>query len=250
MGAWWTEEREKTASDMWAAGGLASTIGILLGCTANAVIGKMHRMGVVSGSGLNQPPAIIYPTSLEAAKSIEPVAEAAPQPKPKIEPICQPEPEPQVAEPIVEAARSDGGKKVSMFAWAPERCETLRRLFADGHSISTIARQMRSSRGTVRGKVKDLGLVRRVPIAAPPPTPYVPLAEAALPLDGSPVTFYNLEDRMCRWPVAEGYYCGASCDLRASYCDCHRAVSRGPGTPSERAAFKRPRVSALFDSFI
>lgn len=44
----WSEERKKKASELFAAGTSAEAIGAELGCSRNAVIGKMRRMGVVS----------------------------------------------------------------------------------------------------------------------------------------------------------------------------------------------------------
>lgn len=56
----WSEDRKKRASELFAAGTSAEAIANELGCTRNAVIGKMRRMGVVSPTkpgGLGRPPA-------------------------------------------------------------------------------------------------------------------------------------------------------------------------------------------------
>lgn len=44
----WTEEAKKELSRLWSAGMPASEIGLKLGTTKNAVIGKVHRMGLPS----------------------------------------------------------------------------------------------------------------------------------------------------------------------------------------------------------
>lgn len=74
----WTEERVETLKRMWGEGQSASSIAKELGgVTRNAVIGKVHRLGL---SNRNEDPE--------------------PAPAPVVEPI--PEPEPVVEEPVAE----------------------------------------------------------------------------------------------------------------------------------------------------
>lgn len=42
----WTDARERSLRRLWTDGGSASEIGRELGCTRNAVIGKVHRLGL------------------------------------------------------------------------------------------------------------------------------------------------------------------------------------------------------------
>ena len=42
----WTEGRVATLRELWASGMLAATIGIRLGTSKNAVVGKVHRLGL------------------------------------------------------------------------------------------------------------------------------------------------------------------------------------------------------------
>ncbi|OAN73177.1 GcrA cell cycle regulator [Jannaschia sp. EhC01] len=86
----WTDERVETLKKMWGEGQSASQIAKELGgVTRNAVIGKVHRLGLSnrSGGGASAPskPA---PAAKEA-----PAAKAAPAPKPA------PAPEAKAAEP-------------------------------------------------------------------------------------------------------------------------------------------------------
>jgi GcrA cell cycle regulator len=49
----WTEERISVLTTRWLAGDSASDIGVLLGCSKNAVIGKLGRLGVKRPEELN-----------------------------------------------------------------------------------------------------------------------------------------------------------------------------------------------------
>jgi len=76
----WTDERVETLKTMWNDGKSASQIAKELGgVTRNAVIGKVHRLGL---SNRTQPS--------KAAKEAKPAAEAAPaKPKPAPKPAAE-----------------------------------------------------------------------------------------------------------------------------------------------------------------
>ncbi|SMY08633.1 GcrA family cell cycle regulator [Flavimaricola marinus] len=96
----WTDERVETLKKMWGEGQSASQIAKELGgVTRNAVIGKVHRLGLSNrtGTGATAPaaaPAAAAPAKPAAApakeKAPEPAAAAAPAPK--AEPDEPPEP--------------------------------------------------------------------------------------------------------------------------------------------------------------
>ncbi|HAE95416.1 MULTISPECIES: GcrA family cell cycle regulator [Hyphomonas] len=126
-------------------------------------------------------------------------------------------------------------------SWTEERVSVLKKLWAEGHSASQIAKQLGGvTRNAVIGKVHRLGLsgratpsrpVKRPPrlarpkprvlpdgsvkVAAPaaPETPEVrPAAErtevmAPLPplqqADGEPASILTLRDSMCKWPIGD-----------------------------------------------
>ena len=73
----WTDERVETLKRMWAEGQSASQIAKELGgVTRNAVIGKVHRLGLSNRvEGEDQPAA---PAAPEPQPVAEPVAAAAP----------------------------------------------------------------------------------------------------------------------------------------------------------------------------
>ncbi|MBY6003265.1 GcrA cell cycle regulator [Salipiger bermudensis] len=87
----WTDERVELLKKMWAEGQSASQIAKELGgVTRNAVIGKVHRLGLSNRTGAGAAPA----AAAAPAKEAKPVKEAKPAPKPK----------PAPAEPAAEAA--------------------------------------------------------------------------------------------------------------------------------------------------
>ncbi|MBK1636335.1 GcrA family cell cycle regulator, partial [Rhodovulum adriaticum] len=73
----WTEERVETLKRMWAEGQSASQIAKELGgVTRNAVIGKVHRLGLSNRAGT----AAAKSQSAPAKEKTAPKAEAAPKP--------------------------------------------------------------------------------------------------------------------------------------------------------------------------
>lgn len=166
-------------------------------------------------------------------------------------------------------------------AWTEERVEVLKKLWAEGHSASQIAKELGGvTRNAVIGKVHRLGLSGRAtpsrPVKRPPrlarPKPRLrpdgsivatkisrPVAEVGLKLadkevlvalppkplaDGEAATILTLRDSMCKWPI------GDPADPRFAFCG--RKASGGPYC-SEHAkvafqpAKKRERKKADYD---
>ena len=85
----WTDERVEILKKMWGEGQSASVIAKELGgVTRNAVIGKVHRLGLSNraGSGAAATP------KAEAKPKPAPKAKAEPKPQPKTEPAIKPVP--------------------------------------------------------------------------------------------------------------------------------------------------------------
>lgn len=98
----WTDERVETLKKMWGEGQSASQIAKELGgVTRNAVIGKVHRLGLSNRAGTPPAKADVKPAAkVEAKPKVEPKAEP-----PKAEPRAEAKPAPERAEPAPLPAR-------------------------------------------------------------------------------------------------------------------------------------------------
>jgi len=101
----WTEERVETLKRMWGEGQSASQIAKELGgVTRNAVIGKVHRLGLSNRAGGGSAPA--KPAAKEKpVKAEAPAKSKAAKADPKPEPADKPEAAPVAAAPAPTPAR-------------------------------------------------------------------------------------------------------------------------------------------------
>ncbi|MFS4580519.1 GcrA family cell cycle regulator [Phaeobacter sp. C3_T13_0] len=92
----WTDERVELLKKMWGEGQSASQIAKELGgVTRNAVIGKVHRLGLSNrNSGTAKPAAEPKEKPAAAPKPAQAAAPAKPKPQPKTEPARPVTPEP------------------------------------------------------------------------------------------------------------------------------------------------------------
>ncbi|MCE8516099.1 GcrA cell cycle regulator [Ruegeria pomeroyi] len=101
----WTDERVELLKKMWGEGQSASQIAKELGgVTRNAVIGKVHRLGLSNRSS-GAAPASTKAEAKEKPATAAPRAEAKPKPAPRPEPVRAapdpaPAPQPAEAKPI------------------------------------------------------------------------------------------------------------------------------------------------------
>ncbi|MFD1507875.1 GcrA family cell cycle regulator [Lacimonas salitolerans] len=103
----WTDERVELLKKMWGEGQSASQIAKELGgVTRNAVIGKVHRLGLSNRAG-GAAPAAAAADKPEAKPKPETKVKPAPKPapKPEVEPEDQPEPVVEVRAPAPLPAR-------------------------------------------------------------------------------------------------------------------------------------------------
>jgi GcrA cell cycle regulator len=98
----WTDERVETLKKMWGEGQSASQIAKELGgVTRNAVIGKVHRLGLSNRAGTTPAKAEAKPAPKgEAKPKAEPKADT-----PKVEPRVEAKPAAERAEPVQLPAR-------------------------------------------------------------------------------------------------------------------------------------------------
>jgi len=149
--------------------------------------------------------------------------------------------------------------------WSDERVALLKKLWAEGHSASQIAKQIGNvTRNAVIGKVHRLGLAGRSTPSRPakrparprqqrthlPSTPRAPrpnqfaapvLTVVLEPLrfaDGKTATVLTLRDDMCKFPIgnpdeADFAFCGrVSCN--GPYCTDHARVAYQPSHAKRR----------------
>lgn len=202
----WTDERVETLKKMWAEGQSASQIAKELGgVTRNAVIGKVHRLGLsnrVGGGASEEEP--------EVAVAQAPAAAAAP---PRAEPAA---PKPAV---VAEAPRP-----------APERP-------APAPERPAVAPAAMST-----AVVTPLP-IRKAIIPAGQPLPPQPSANEISPealasvreveKRAKKLTLMELTERTCKWPIGDPatedfWFCGLPSVSGKPYCEAHVGVAFQP----------------------
>lgn len=196
----WTDERVEILKTMWGEGKSASQIAKELGgVTRNAVIGKVHRLGLSNRNGGGG-------SSGAAAKTAEPAARetADARPKPAAKPAEKPRaaPEPAAAKPATEAPAS------SQPAPAPAPTPLRRAIVPAGQplppqpSANEISPEALASVREVEKKAKKLNLM-------------------------------DLTERTCKWPIGdpateEFWFCGLPAQAGKPYCEAHVGVAFQP----------------------
>jgi len=190
----WTDERVETLKRMWAEGQSASQIAKELGgVTRNAVIGKVHRLGLSNrgnggpeGARVAEDPAEV-PLGAEA-----PEAEMV-EPEP-VEAAVEPEPE-----PVVEAVAEAGAD-----AQVPAR----RPVVPAGQPLPP-----QPSAGEISAEA--LASVREIEKKA------------------RRLTLMELTERTCKWPIGDPatddfWFCGLPVQPGKPYCEAHVGVAFQP----------------------
>jgi GcrA cell cycle regulator len=205
----WTDERVETLKRMWAEGQSASQIAKELGgVTRNAVIGKVHRLGLsnrVTGAGHGE-------DTEDAA------IDAAAATVRRVEPA---RPTPAASEP---AARADAAPR------APERP-------APGAGAQNAA-----SAAPAPSNVMPLPM-RKVIVPAGQPLPPQPSLNEISPealasvreveKRAKKLTLMELTERTCKWPIGDPatddfWFCGLPSVPGKPYCEAHVGVAFQP----------------------
>ena len=191
----WTDERVETLKRMWAEGQSASQIAKELGgVTRNAVIGKVHRLGLSNRvEGEDQPAA---PAAPEPQPVAEPVAAAAPAEAPRVELEPEPEPEAETAE-------------------APEPQPAPQPVFAPRRPIVPAGQPLPPQPSANEISPETLASVREV-------------EKRALKL-----SLMELTERTCKWPIGDPatekfWFCGLPSTAGKPYCEAHVGVAFQP----------------------
>ena len=194
----WTDERVETLKKMWAEGQSASQIAKELGgVTRNAVIGKVHRLGLsnrVSGS--------------EDVAEAAPAAAAAPPPPRAEAPAARAEPaapraaSPRAAEPAPERAAAAPTTAVVLPIPLRKAIIPAGQPLPPQPSANEISPEALASVREVERHAKKLSLM-------------------------------ELTERTCKWPIGDPatedfWFCGLPSQACKPYCDAHVGVAFQP----------------------
>ena len=201
----WTDERVETLKKMWAEGQSASQIAKELGAvTRNAVIGKVHRLGLSNRAGPGG-----KDDEDEAELPVEPIVEALPVVEP--EPVVVAEPAPRVAPAPVE-------RPAPAAAAAPP------------------------PQAAVQAPILPIPL-RKAIIPAGQPLPPQPSANEISPealasvreveKRAKKLSLMELTERTCKWPIGDPatedfWFCGLPSVAGKPYCEAHVGVAFQP----------------------
>ena len=195
----WTDERVETLKRMWAEGQSASQIAKELGgVTRNAVIGKVHRLGLSNRNdeapeaAAPAPEAKPAAAAAPAAAAPKPAPEPAPEPKPvaAAAPEAKPEPEPETAPA---PAASNFNRRPIVPAGQP---------LPPQPSANEISPEALASVREVEKRARKLSLM-------------------------------ELTERTCKWPIGDPatdkfWFCGLPSVAGKPYCEAHVGVAFQP----------------------
>jgi len=191
----WTDERVETLKRMWSEGQSASAIAKELGgVTRNAVIGKVHRLGL---SNRNDEP------EAAPAPAPEPVADKKidRKPAPAAEP-ARPEPQPEVAAAPADPAPEEPVSQ-PVFTPVPRR------------PIVPAGQPLPPQPSANEISPETLASVREVEKRA------------------RKLTLMELTERTCKWPIGDPatekfWFCGLPSQAGKPYCEAHVSVAFQP----------------------
>ena len=198
----WTDERVETLKKMWAEGQSASQIAKELGgVTRNAVIGKVHRLGLSNrvGGGAAEEETV---TEVPVAKPVE-APKPTPEPVVAAQPAPKPAPEPRPA-PAVERPAPAAAAPASNVTPLPLR----KAIVPAGQplppqpSLNEISPETLASAREVEKRARRL-------------------------------TLMELTERTCKWPIGDPatdkfWFCGLPSAPGKPYCEAHVGVAFQP----------------------
>ena len=196
MTAGWTEDRVGTLKKLWAEGQSASQIAKELGgVTRNAVIGKVHRLGLSNRNDdtpeATAPAPEVKPAAPAPAAAAAPKPEPAPEPKPAA--AAAPEPRPEPAPETAPAVASNFNRRPIVPAGQP---------LPPQPSANEISPEALASVREVEKRARKL-------------------------------TLMELTERTCKWPIGDPatdkfWFCGLPSAPGKPYCEAHVGVAFQP----------------------
>lgn len=200
----WTDERIETLTRMWSAGQSASQIAKELGgVTRNAVIGKVHRLGL---SNRNETDAVATNTAAATETTqTQPKAKAAPKEKPasKPAPTAKAETAPKVKPPVTEPPDPEPVTQSAQPAFVARR------------SIVPAGQPLPPQPSANEISPEALATVREVEKKA------------------RKLSLMELTERTCKWPIGDPatekfWFCGLPSQAGKPYCEAHVGVAFQP----------------------
>jgi len=196
----WTDERVETLKRMWAEGQSASQIAKELGgVTRNAVIGKVHRLGLSNRTE----EGAAEPAPEPAAKPVPPSPAPAPAPEPRPAPAPEPKPEPKPA------AAAPAPEQPAAESASPQPVSFNRR------PIVPAGQPLPPQPSANEISPEALASVREVEKRA------------------RKLTLMELTERTCKWPIGDPatdkfWFCGLPSVPGKPYCEAHVGVAFQP----------------------
>lgn len=222
----WTDERVELLKTMWAEGKSASQIAKELGSvTRNAVIGKVHRLGLSSRT------TDAGSKAAEARKAASAASQPAPDPKNKADDAAPVGPDP--VPPAAQApAQADAAPAAPAQDDAPEAAAEVQTDPAP-----------EPARATPQATTVTIIPGRRPIVPAGQPLPPQPSANEISPealanvreveKGARKLHLMDLTERTCKWPIGdpateEFWFCGLPSVAGKPYCEAHVSVAFQP----------------------
>lgn len=193
----WTDERVETLKRMWAEGQSASAIAKELGgVTRNAVIGKVHRLGLSNRVEEGEAAPAAAPTPQPATEKKAEKKPAAPKPDPEPAAASATKPEPAAAERPAAA-------QPATFTPVPRR------------PIVPAGQPLPPQPSANEISPETLASVREIEKKA------------------RKLTLMELTERTCKWPIGDPatdkfWFCGLPSQPGKPYCEAHVSVAFQP----------------------
>jgi GcrA cell cycle regulator len=193
----WTDERVELLKKMWTEGQSASQIAKELGgVTRNAVIGKVHRLGLSNRAGAGAAPSAPAASPAKPAAKEKPAAPAAPKaarPEPKAASKAKPAAEEETAADEPEAIPMSAARRAIIPAGQP---------LPPQPSANEISPEALAKVSEVEKTAKKLSLM-------------------------------ELTEKTCKWPVGDPatdnfWFCGLPVKQGKPYCEAHVGVAFQP----------------------
>jgi GcrA cell cycle regulator len=195
----WTDERVETLKRMWAEGQSASQIAKELGgVTRNAVIGKVHRLGLSNRAGEPAGADPVEPAAKATSTKADPAPRVDPAPRPEAAPVKPVVAERPAAPPPAPAAPASNVLPIPMRKVIIPAGQPL----PPQPSANEISPEALASVREVEKRAKRLSLM-------------------------------ELTERTCKWPIGDPatpdfWFCGLPSVPGKPYCEAHVGVAFQP----------------------